>query len=259
MLGVSLSASADAIDCAQLRAGGVGFSVVRASIGASSCPDFADKWNALREAGLRRCAAHVFRSDQDAIAQAVRFLKVELQRGDLPPALEIDEVDSKPTPLVVDALHEWLAVVQGELEARHGTLLHPMIRTSERVWRLLGQPAVFEPYPLWIVDRSRFHDPRCPAPWGAKQWTFHQYTLQTAGVPGVRYADLDRFNVLGVGDRGIRVVTLKHSLAACGYDSSSTDEFDERTRRLVLHFQAARGLVQDGLVDVHTFAELQWP
>jgi hypothetical protein len=133
-----------------------------------------------------------------------------------------------------------------------------MLRTTERAWRILGRPTGFEAYPLWIIDRVRFHEPRCPAPWSGRVFTLHQYASGASGLPGVKRADLDRFNVLAMGDAGVRVAQLKDALRRAGYSPSAGDEFDEATRRAVLHFQAERKQVQDGLVDLETFAELQW-
>ncbi|HEX4355851.1 MAG TPA: GH25 family lysozyme [Polyangiales bacterium] len=260
MNGISLSVSAnDAIDWPRLRAAGFTFALLRASVGGTSYAGFDAHWPAMREVGLRRCAAHVFRPDQDPIVQAVRFLKIQLSRGDLPPVLDIDEVESKSLPTLVAAIHEWLAVVEGELDARHGARILPMIRTSDKVWRRLGQPSGFDEYPLWIVDHVRLHDPHCPSPWNAHQWTFHQYMTQTPDIPGVRSGDLARFNVLGLADRGLRVGHLKRALRDAGYEPSDGDELDERTRRHLLHYQASRQQIQTGLVDVETFAALHWP
>jgi GH25 family lysozyme M1 (1,4-beta-N-acetylmuramidase) len=261
-LGVSISRVVDheVIDWQRLRAAGVTFCFVRATFGTKSSEDFAERWWGMKTAGIRRAALHSLRSDQDPIAQAVQFLKVGLDRGDLPPVLEIDETESRPSRRIVDGVREWLVVVEAELEARHGHVIKPMIRTSERVWRMLDNPSGFSAYPLCIVDCSRFSAPRVPPPWTEREWTFHQYTSGTLGAPGVRRGiDLDRFNPMGLGDRGERVDQIKQLLRRTGIDVSEGDEFDEQTRRGVLRFQAARGILADGVVEASTFAELQWP
>ncbi len=117
----------------------VTFAFARASAGSSFVdPEFAANWEGMREAGVVRGAYHVWRDDQDARAQAERFLATvpELSSRDLPPALvlERDEIADAGGKLAI-----WLEYVQAALGRR------PVLRAgvelpgeleSYRAWRL---------------------------------------------------------------------------------------------------------------------------
>ena len=254
------SVDQNVVDWRKVRASGRSFAFVRAAHGLKPDSAFAAAWPAIREAGIVRGAYHFLRHDQVPEAQAQTFLDtVTMHRGDLPPMLDIEGVDDLPPPPIVAAAKRWLAIVETELEKRHGVQLRPFIYTSARVWKLLGNPSGFEMYPLWVVDWANFDAPRVPEPWGADQWIVQQYAGDTKGLPGVsNQADLDRFRVQKLGDQGASITRLKVQLAIAGYPTSPSSEFDQATRAAVIAFQAAHKLVQDGLVGPRTFAALQW-
>jgi lysozyme len=250
----------DVVDWHRVRGSGRTFAFVRASHGQKVDPAFASAWPALREAGILRGAYHLLRHDQPAEAQAVAFLEVaKLERGDMPPMLDIEGVEHLAAQPILAAARRWLALVEDELHALHGVQLRPFISTSARVWKLLGNPPGFEMYPLWVVDWLYFDAPRMPTPWGDSQWLVHQYAGETVGLPGVStHADLDRFRPLKRGDRGPCITRLKVQLAIAGFGTSPSSEFDDATRFAVIAFQSARGLLQDGIVGPKTFAALHW-
>jgi lysozyme len=261
MLGLHFTNIDGAVDWPRLAASGMSFAYVRATFGTNASPELPAAWDSMRAAGIRRGAYHILRHDQDAIEQAVQFLvAVQFERGDLPPALQVGAVEGRPTRAIINAMREWLAAVESELEARHGHPLRPLIQVSDRVWRALDNPPGFAAHPLWIVDWNQFDAPRTPASWGERQWTIHQYAGDTRGIPGTtRPADLDRFGLVKVGDRGPVVAHIKELLGRAGFPAGKGEGFDPVTRRAVLQFQAARRLIQDGIVGVSTFAELMWP
>jgi lysozyme len=248
------------VDWHKVRGSGRTFAFVRASHGQKLDTSFPDLWPAIREAGMLRGAYHLLRHDLPPEAQAVTFLDAaKLERGDLPPMLDIEGIEDLAPSAIVAAARRWLAVVEDELHALHGVQLRPFICTSARVWKLLGSPAGFEMYPLWVVDWLYLDTPRVPPPWGDNQWILHQYAGETKGMAGVsNRADLDRFRVLKRGDRGPCITRLKVQLAIAGFATSATSEFDDATRAAVIAFQTAHGLLQDGLVGPRTFALLQW-
>jgi lysozyme len=237
-----------AADWAGLAASGSTFAFVRATFGTRTTPEFTAAWAAIKRAGLLRGAYHVLHPDQDVTAQAVGFLKVvHLQRGDLPPALDVDSAGGRAAGPIVDAMREWFAVVEAELVARHGHPILPILRTSEGNWRALGEPDGFADYPLWIIDWSRFDGPRTPAHW-RDHWIVHQYA-----------GGHDRFNPVTLHARGPIVLRVKDWLLRAGFLTDATAIFDDSARRAVMKFQMTRGLVEDGIVGPRTFAELHWP
>lgn len=262
MLGVDFrGAGSSVMDVPRLRAAGKSFAFVRATFGVRADPGFARVWPILKQSGMRRGAIHVYRPGEDAIAQAVQYLKaVQLKRGDLPPVLDVETemTSGAQRPRCLD-VREWLSIVESELEARHGHAIRPMIQTSERSWRWLDNPSGFDAYPLWVVDPTRLEAPRAPVTWGAGQWTVHKYAKGAGDQDDDgRAMDLDRFNLFKLGDRGKCILRIKELLRQAGYDAGRGGDFDDAVQRQVLRFQASRDLAQHGIVDADTFAELQW-
>jgi GH25 family lysozyme M1 (1,4-beta-N-acetylmuramidase) len=254
MFGVDFSAGTYTnVVWTRVRMSGRTFAYVQASDGVHGVHEFRVAWSQLRETGLLRGAWHGLRMSEQAVEQAVQFLKlVELHRGDLPPVLEVSDLELSAQTL--DAIRTWISVVSSELEARHGQALPTILRLSSRV--AARHERALADYPLWLVDHVRYEQP-CD---GA--WDLHQYTCAVSGVPGGgAHAHLDKFNVLKLFDRGHRVARVKQRMTEVGFGFGVTesDELDLATRDAVIRFQAARGLVQDGLIGPKTFAELQWP
>jgi lysozyme len=248
-------------DWLRVRESGRTFAYVRAAYGATGDAGFPATWTAMRDAGIVRGAWQVLRHDEDPVDQAVHFLKtVELQRGDLPPMLDLERMATSSPGFVLRMLKIWFEIVESELEARHGFAPKPIIRTSSRAWPV-RQACTFQPHALWIVDPSRFDAPTMPRCWEANDWTIHQYAIGTRGVPGIPApVQLDRFHPIVFGDRGRRVELVKTLLreAKLGFGLHATPEFDEPTLRAITHFQESRGLLADGIVGPKTFAQLHW-
>lgn len=260
MYGIDLVAVRVPVDWARVRESGRTFAFVRASYGSAVDPAFSQSWRAMRDAGITRGAWQVLRHDEDPIEQAIQFLKVlDLQRGDLPPMLDLERMATSSPNTVIGMMKSWIAVIESELEARHGCTFHPIIRTSSRAWPVRREPCGLEKHSLWIIDASRLDPPTMPKCMPANEWLFHQYAMGTRGVPGVPgLAQLSRFNPSALGDRGWRVDAVKRLLRGAGFTIPDSAELDEDTRRALLQFQAARGLVEDGIVGPKTFAELHW-
>jgi lysozyme len=263
MYGLDLVADPrSAIDWSRVRASGRTFAYVRATYGMTPDPGFASAWHAMKNAKMLRGAWQVLRHDENVVDQATQFLKVvELQRGDLPPMVDLERLATRSPATVIDMLKTWLSVVESELEARHGCVIKPIIRTSSRAWPAGREPCAFHDYALWIIDPVHF-EPSVPRCIGAGEWTLHQYSVGARGLPGISGpVQLDRFNPCKIGDRGRMPTLIKHLLhsAKHGFGVTETPEFDDYTRRAATHFQEARGLVQDGIIGPETFAELHWP
>jgi lysozyme len=250
------------VEWQRVRTNGRTFAYVRANYGTAQDPGFAQTWHSMRQAGIVRGAWQVLRHDEDPVEQATQFLKsIELQRGDLPPMIDLERMATSSPATVLEMLRTWLHVVESELEARHGCVLKPVIRTSSRAWPVRKEPCTFQDYALWIIDPLHF-EPIVPKCWSPGEWMFHQYSVGARGVPGISGpASLDRFNPCKIGDRGQAPQLIKRLLrrAKFGFGVTETCELDDYTRRALMQFQEARGLVQDGMVDPRTFAELHWP
>jgi lysozyme len=252
-----------AIDWTKVRESGRTFAYVRAANGRVADPGFAATWDAMHRAGIVCGAGHVLHHDQDPVEQAVTFLKqVHLERGDLPPTLDLELLATASPTAVRSLMHVWISIIESELDARHGCTLRPIIRTSSRARPLHGERGSFARHPLWVIDPSRFDPPTVPACWGDGEWTLHQYAVGRHGVPGTACpVQLDRFQPCALGDRGRRVAHVKQLLrsAGFGFGVPETAELDHYTHQALLQFQASRGLLEDGIVGPKTFAELHWP
>lgn len=257
-----IPSSATPIHWTHVRDSGRTFAYVRAAYGIKSDTAFPATWRAIHDARIVRGAWQTLRHDEDPVEQAVQFLKlVELQRGDLPPLLDLERMATSSLALVTSMVKAWTSVVESELEARHGTRLRPLIRTSSRACPSGHTTAsTLEHHDLCVVDSSHFDPPSVPRCWAPDDWTIHHYAIGIRGIPGIDgSAHLLRFHPCTRGDRGRRVQRIKDLLRAARFGVEDTVEFDEDTARAVLQFQARRGLVEDAIVGPKTFAELHWP
>jgi hypothetical protein len=200
--------------------------------------------------------------DEPAARQAVQFLKlVELRHGDLPPVLDVTQLRGHARWLHSDAIRTWSNIVESELEARHGGAPGTIIR-AERAGCAQLDHRMLAHYPVWVIDHESFDRPWTPKGLEEHQWWIHQYAPACAGLPGAaQRCRFDRFNPLKLGDHGARVTWLKRRLTETAFHAGVTDgtAFDHATRDAVLRYQAACGLLQDGIVGPKTFARLAWP
>lgn len=95
--GIDVSVYDPVINWAKIRQQGYRFAYIRASYGVSNNKTvmdtmFQSHWAGAKAAGILRGPYHYLRASQDGTAQAVDFLKiVNLQKGDLPPALDLED------------------------------------------------------------------------------------------------------------------------------------------------------------------------
>ena len=133
---------------------------------------FAENFRQAREVGLIRGAYHFYNPNSDPIRQADFFIsQVKLERGDLPPVLDIERKPRNKAQLQAD-----LIKFLHRLEQHYG--VKPIIYTSYKYKsRYLDSPE-FSAYPLWIahyyVDTLSYE--------GA--WQFWQHT-DYGTVPGI--------------------------------------------------------------------------
>lgn len=146
----------------------LGFAFIKATQGSASAdPQFKRNWKKSREAGIVRGAYHFFIASQDGSRQAANFIdKVELEPGDLPPVLDVEQLNGvSPEQLRTEA-HKWLRAV----EARYG--VRPIIYTNVDFYiRNLGSE--FDDYPLWAAHYYEPEQPRI-----SREWTFWQHSSE---------------------------------------------------------------------------------
>lgn len=149
--------------------------------------DFSDKnfkanFDSARVNGFIRGAYHFYNPKTDPEKQADFFINsVKLERGDLPPVLDIEKKSKNMKQLRAD-LKLWLQRV----EAHYG--VKPIIYTSYKFKSRYLNDSVFNSYPYWIahyyVDSVKYEG----------EWKFWQY--HDAGmIPGIdKQVDLNVFN-----------------------------------------------------------------
>ncbi len=128
-------------------------------------PHFKRNWKKAKEAGLYRGAYHFFIASKDGRLQAENFIdKVELEKGDLPPVLDIEQLNGTSSEILKKEAKEWLDIV----EEHYG--VKPIIYTNVDFYnRNLGSE--FDGYPLWAAHYYQPEEPRI-----SRNWSFWQHS-----------------------------------------------------------------------------------
>jgi lysozyme len=142
---------------------------------------FGRNWKQIKNAGLVRGAYHFFLATKSGKAQADNFINsVDLQAGDLPPVLDIEQAYGVPADKLKQRVKEWLQTIG----AYYG--ISPIIYTSSEFYhRYLSQD--FDQYPLWV---AHYLQPEQPPNY--RNWVFWQHS-ESGRVDGI-YTRVD-FNV----------------------------------------------------------------
>jgi len=187
--GIDVSYAQSAIDWAAVARSGKIFAFIRVSDGARHGVDsrFADNWAGAADNGMYRGAYQYFRPGQDPIAQAELLLDEVGVLGDhdLPPALDLENLDGQRASVVVAKAKQWLDHVEAALGRR------PLVYIGAGFASTLGDPAAIADTQLWVSNWGQ-SCPRMPPAWS--EWRFWQ-TRVASGSPGIHTAiDLDVFN-----------------------------------------------------------------
>jgi lysozyme len=144
---------------------------------------FARNWQKARNANLVRGAYHFFLATKNGKTQAENFISsVDLEAGDLPPVLDIEQTYGVPVDKLRQRARDWLITV----EEFYG--VKPIIYTNVDFYKqyLEGE---FDEYPLWVAHYLNKGKPRI-----YRDWHFWQYS-ETGRVNGiVSKVDFNVFN-----------------------------------------------------------------
>jgi uncharacterized protein (TIGR03382 family) len=188
--GIDVSYWQGTIDWDKVGATGLHFAIMRVSHGLGTYDtQFQTNWAKSKEQGLVRGAYQYFNGFDDPTEQAQLLLDEmgELQDGDLPPVLDVEEGDNEgiPASTMTAAIREWMAVVEGAIGRK------PMIYTGAYAWDAMTDDADMSAYPLWTANWTD-DCPYIPNPWD--RWDFWQYSA-TGSISGISGdVDLDEFN-----------------------------------------------------------------
>lgn len=167
--GIDISHHQRKIDWELVATQGVSFAFVKATEGSEHQDTMFQKfWKEIQSAGIKRGAYHFFSPFSPATDQAAHFIEtVQLQKGDLPPVLDV-EITGK---LQRRTLRENALIWLQEIEKHYG--VKPIIYTNQKFYLSHFTGEEFDGYPIWI---ARYNSPNNPPfiPFG-RQWSFWQY------------------------------------------------------------------------------------
>jgi lysozyme len=187
--GIDVSRYQDLIDwdeVQQMKVGNVQiqFAFIKATEGLNNADSrFRRNWKKCRDAGLIRGAYHFFIPGKSGRQQAEMFISyAELEKGDLPPVLDIEQTYGYPADKMVESLQTWLDVVEEYYKVK------PIIYTNIDFYNkyLAGK---FDSYPLWIAHYLQPDKPRI-----GRDWWFWQHN-ESGRVNGIlSKVDFNVFN-----------------------------------------------------------------
>lgn len=145
--GIDVSRHQETIDWPKVATNDLEFAFVKATEGGTHVDEtFRHNWTAIAETAIRRGAYHYYKPGVDAQLQANNFLSHvgELQPGDLPPVLDIEERGTLSATAFLAHIQQWLDLV----EKRYG--VRPIIYTGQKFYNryLAGH---FPSHPMWIA------------------------------------------------------------------------------------------------------------
>lgn len=155
----------DAVKAMQVSDIKLDFAFIKATEGIGDRdPKFRRNWKRSKEAGMVRGAYHFFLPTKDGRAQAMNFIRnVDLETGDLPPVIDIEQTYGVSKAVIKKEVKEWLTVIEQNYNVR------PIIYTNVDFYKInLGSD--FDDYPLWVAHYYQPQQPRIK-----RDWVFWQH------------------------------------------------------------------------------------
>ena len=162
----------------------LGFAFIKATEGIGNTdPRFGRNWRRSKDAGICRGAYHFFIASKDGRMQAENFIKrVDLEPGDLPPVLDIEQLNGTSSAQLKKEAKQWLETVEAYYRIR------PIIYTNVEFYkRNLGSE--FDSYPLWVAHYYQPEQPRI-----SRGWVFWQHSDEGRVNGIVAKVDFNVFN-----------------------------------------------------------------
>ena len=144
----------------------MGFAFIKATEGIGNTdPQFFRNWRRTKSNDIIRGAYHFFIATKDGKMQAEHFIrKVELQTGDLPPVLDVEQRYGASKAQLQREVKEWLVTVENYYHVK------PIIYTNVDFYiQNLGR--AFDEYPLWVAHYYQREQPRIN-----RSWVFWQHS-----------------------------------------------------------------------------------
>ncbi|MES2430118.1 MAG: GH25 family lysozyme [Bacteroidota bacterium] len=168
----------------QIKNINIGFCFMKATEGTDRTDDmFKRNWGGAKANYIPRGAYHFFNPAKSGILQAKHFIRqVRLEKGDLPPVLDIEQINGENVTDLQQRLSDWLI----EVEKKYG--VKPIIYTNVGFYKsyLSGK---FDDYPLWVAHYLIKNKPRIK-----RDWIFWQHN-ESGNVNGIdAYVDFNVFS-----------------------------------------------------------------
>jgi lysozyme len=162
----------------------LGFAFIKATEGIGNTdPQFRRNWKRSKDAGICRGAYHFFIASKDGRMQAENFIKkVELEPGDLPPVLDIEQLNGTTPAQLRKEAKRWLETAEAYYQVK------PIIYTNVDFYkRNLGSE--FDSYPLWVAHYYQREQPRIN-----RGWVFWQHSDEGSVNGIVSKVDFNVYN-----------------------------------------------------------------
>mgnify|MGYP003435129612 FL=1 len=134
---------------------------------------FKRNWEGAKKNKMIRGAYHYYRPNENSLEQAALFIKtVRLQKGDLPPVLDIEKLPKNQSMTnLKKGLRKWLQAIESHYKVK------PIIYTGEKYYDDFLKEE-FSDYLFWIANYNFYREEI------QDDWLFWQFT-ERAAVPGI--------------------------------------------------------------------------
>jgi lysozyme len=162
----------------------IDFAFIKATEGVNNVdPYFHRNWKKAKDAAMARGAYHFFIATRSGKTQAENFIKkVQLEAGDLPPVLDVEERYGVPPQKLRQRVLEFLATVEEYYKVK------PILYTNVDFYQYYLRDQ-FDGYPLWVAHYLQKDRPRI-----YRDWAFWQHN-ESGRVNGIgAFVDFNVFN-----------------------------------------------------------------
>lgn len=188
LLGIDVSSHQPpgAVDWCALRAQGVAFAFVRATIGLGEDEVWREHLDRARCAGVERLGVyHVFKPRRDARAQLDHFVATIEGANSLIPAIDVELLDDRTPAEVAAGVLDFVRGIEQHLQRKCVIYTYPYFATS------IPWSSELARHPLWIAHYG-VSRPIVPNPW--TDWTIWQHDGNGgARLPSGVDVDFNRF------------------------------------------------------------------
>lgn len=149
----------------KIRGVTIDFAFIKATEGTNKIDEkFGRNWVFAEKNKMVKGAYHYFNPGKDGKKQAINYLEtVKLKKGDLPPVLDIEDLNAVPVPLMQQRVQDWLLLVEKEYKVK------PILYSNVDFYnRYLSSR--FSDYPLWVAHYLQKEKPRIE-----RNWLFWQH------------------------------------------------------------------------------------